>query len=363
MSDRLERRYRRLLALYPAEHRRAYQDEMLGVLLAGARPGQRLPGLRDTLDLLRAAVTVRLRQTRLGPLDAQWGDAAAVAGVLVPMLLLAAHLGNTVHDFLWSRDLGLAVSTVSTSDWLPGVTWLLVTAAALAGWRSVAAVLAWAAVAGHAMLLAAYLAAPTNARYAFCLLVLALTAAAALSVPSEHRRGAAILGWRRSALFAGGTLVAALVVAADAISQYLWRIDRYIPVAEELGYGLVAPALVVAAAVLMLAAIARIAAPIRRRVLVLLAPATALLVVSALLGDGYAATVSGGWLIPPVVEGIRLWLVLVATPVVVLLAGVALVRRRERWLHLVQLGEAMERQLRASAARAADDRPDGDPAG
>ena len=36
----LERQYRRLLAAYPAEHRREHGEEMIGVLLAAARPGQ-----------------------------------------------------------------------------------------------------------------------------------------------------------------------------------------------------------------------------------------------------------------------------------------------------------------------------------
>ena len=40
----LERRYRRLLRCYPPGHRQVHQEEMLGVLLATARPGQRAPG-------------------------------------------------------------------------------------------------------------------------------------------------------------------------------------------------------------------------------------------------------------------------------------------------------------------------------
>ena len=35
----LESRYRRLLAMCPAEHRRKHQDEMLGVLMTGRAPG------------------------------------------------------------------------------------------------------------------------------------------------------------------------------------------------------------------------------------------------------------------------------------------------------------------------------------
>ena len=39
----LERRYRRLLACYPVEHRRVYGEEMIGVLLASTPNGQRQP--------------------------------------------------------------------------------------------------------------------------------------------------------------------------------------------------------------------------------------------------------------------------------------------------------------------------------
>jgi hypothetical protein len=39
----LERHYRRLLRCYPPSHRAAHREEMLGVLLEVARPGQRRP--------------------------------------------------------------------------------------------------------------------------------------------------------------------------------------------------------------------------------------------------------------------------------------------------------------------------------
>lgn len=56
----LERRYRRWLRWYPKTFRREYEAEMLGVLLAGAREGQRQPKLMECLDLLRGAVWLRL---------------------------------------------------------------------------------------------------------------------------------------------------------------------------------------------------------------------------------------------------------------------------------------------------------------
>jgi hypothetical protein len=57
----LERRYRRLLACYPAAFRRDHEQEMLAVLMAGAEQGQRWPRLAEVADLLRSATSTRLR--------------------------------------------------------------------------------------------------------------------------------------------------------------------------------------------------------------------------------------------------------------------------------------------------------------
>jgi hypothetical protein len=57
----LERRYRRLLAAYPAAFRREYGQEILSVLMAGAEQGQRWPRLAEAADLLRSATFTRLR--------------------------------------------------------------------------------------------------------------------------------------------------------------------------------------------------------------------------------------------------------------------------------------------------------------
>jgi len=57
----LERRYRRLLACYPAAFRREHDREMLSVLMAGAEQGQRRPRPAEVADLLRGAISMRLR--------------------------------------------------------------------------------------------------------------------------------------------------------------------------------------------------------------------------------------------------------------------------------------------------------------
>jgi hypothetical protein len=79
----LERGYRRLLGWYPRSFRDEQEEEMLAVLMAGARLGQRRPGLLDTADLVTGAVTVRLlRALRPRPQRRRWADGLAVFSFL-----------------------------------------------------------------------------------------------------------------------------------------------------------------------------------------------------------------------------------------------------------------------------------------
>jgi hypothetical protein len=57
----LERRYRRWLRWYPKTFRREHEAEMLGVLMAGAREGQRRPELVEWLDLVGGALRMHVR--------------------------------------------------------------------------------------------------------------------------------------------------------------------------------------------------------------------------------------------------------------------------------------------------------------
>ena len=61
----LERRYRRLLALYPHGFRDEHREEMLSVLLAGADDDQAWPRLGEAVDLVRRALGLRLRGARI----------------------------------------------------------------------------------------------------------------------------------------------------------------------------------------------------------------------------------------------------------------------------------------------------------
>jgi hypothetical protein len=60
-QTQLEQRYRRLLACYPRAFRAAHEEEMLVVLMAGARTGQRRPGPADSANLIANALLMRVR--------------------------------------------------------------------------------------------------------------------------------------------------------------------------------------------------------------------------------------------------------------------------------------------------------------
>jgi hypothetical protein len=60
-SRTLERRYRRLLALYPSKFRRRREEEMISVLMSGARDDQRWPRPSEIVNLARHAAPSRLR--------------------------------------------------------------------------------------------------------------------------------------------------------------------------------------------------------------------------------------------------------------------------------------------------------------
>jgi hypothetical protein len=59
-QEHLERAYRRRLAWYPRAFRDEHGPEILAVLMAGARDGQRRPGLAGSADLIRGGLWLRL---------------------------------------------------------------------------------------------------------------------------------------------------------------------------------------------------------------------------------------------------------------------------------------------------------------
>jgi hypothetical protein len=106
----LEGSYRRLLRWYPASYRGRHEEEILGVLMAAAQPGQRRPGARDSLDLLWSALKIRIRMTLRGADSQPWAAALALVAVLLPLLMLLLKLtellvGGVRHGFGTPADI------------------------------------------------------------------------------------------------------------------------------------------------------------------------------------------------------------------------------------------------------------------
>ncbi|MET7967170.1 hypothetical protein [Micromonospora sp. NPDC005305] len=350
----LERRYRRLLAVHPWEHRRVYEEEMVAVLLADARPGQTRPGFRDTVDLIGAGLRARLRVGARGFTEPAWVDAAAVTGVLVALVLCAAAGRNLLDHLLVDPSLPPPLRAVAPDlvDWLRLAGWAAVAVTALAGLPRVAAGLAWAGVGGWLVLVGPGVGdQPTYVVDTLPQFALALVAAAALTVPAPARRAVAVLGVRRLAVLVAACLAVVSILAVSRLARppfqeaaaagypvyVLYDLEARSELAIRLYVaGLAAAAL---AAVVVLATLNR---PVRRRIAVLLAPVAALaLVIDTALAGWAASTAHMGHAIALVPAQ---WLMLVLVPPVTFLAGVLLVRRREETLRMVALGRAADRE-------------------
>jgi hypothetical protein len=97
-SQRLERGYRRLVALYPRAFRRESEEEIVGVLMATAREDQQRVGLAESADLIRGAVRMhrgpRLPRALLTAVRLTYVGAVAELAVLIVLLVTGASLAS-----------------------------------------------------------------------------------------------------------------------------------------------------------------------------------------------------------------------------------------------------------------------------
>jgi hypothetical protein len=211
----LERRYRRLLRCYPP----AQREEMLGVLLDAARPGQRTPGLRETVNLAACGLVIRVRRIP-GWLAADAGqDALAVVSLIVPVVVVI------LIALEWAAMNVPAAARVSAAFWTlqPFQPSALVLAAWLAvvllgpttGARAAAVVIAFISV---SLAWLAWLAwtvpllgpgpwrigpgglVQSLGQFGGIPIVLASLAACSLAFSPGPRRGLAVVGWWRACL-------------------------------------------------------------------------------------------------------------------------------------------------------------------
>jgi hypothetical protein len=182
----LEHRYRRLLAWYPRDHRAAYEDEMVGVLLASAEPDQTKPGLGERADLYWGGLKLHTRRAFGRASAPAWRDALAVAVVVGTLAVLVRSLTNT------------AVA-VASGYWTAGhfVNLLLivtVVAGVLGNWRRLAAPAAWLLWLNQIFWIGWDNVASPGPAVIEGWMLLVLSAAVTLTVTREPRRGLRLVG-------------------------------------------------------------------------------------------------------------------------------------------------------------------------
>ena len=281
---RLEGGYRRLLALYPAEHRRAHEAEMLGVLMTGARAGQRHPGVAESADLIWGALRIGLRPGSHGSPDPRWRDALAAVTVILPLLAL---LYFTTHDLLGLARLGpgnaLLAGTVQwdlqTLAWWLALTTLVLLRLRRTAALAAAAMLIWYTVsyAGGALNWG-YL----DPQWMLIFFALGLEIAALVTSPGP-RRGLQILTRKHYAL------AAVVAVTLGAVLGWLWP-----------SHQAASDAIMITVIAVSMGGMAA-ASPLSRRVMVLLSALAyyfivGLVVLPSMVGGPYEYT--SGWVGP-----------------------------------------------------------------
>lgn len=333
MSDALERRYRLLLGAFPAGHRRQYHEEMLGVLLDRAAPGQRRPTLTEATDLLTAAAQVRIRAVWAAVTDDRWCGSGAVIGTIAAVLLAGLGLQSVAYGAGWTLFVDDAFV------WPPlrverDLAWVPVVIAATVGWRTGAAAIAWLVTLAETIrLVDNYHALPTDVVSGIGPLSLAVVASAGLTLAVRHQPVRRLLGpWKTGLLLFAGLLVAGIGVARalqiEVVGQpngrtmYEISSEGLLFVGPNLFVDPPVALLYLTALVLLLFVLRRLAGAVRRRV-----AAVALPVVVLHLVAGYAFTnylYRAYQVVPPVPLGVGQWLLLVLTPIGTLVTTIVL---------------------------------------
>jgi hypothetical protein len=216
----LERRYRRLLAWYPRAHRQEHEDEMLGVVLAGAG-GRDRPGPGDRADLILGGLLMRARYAARSFPDSSLAEALAVVLLLVPVLLLPGAAPGLHEIGWWLRYDGVGANFLLTFPAAPvWAVWAVAAVLGLLGRRRAAAV---AAVLAGVLLASSLILSPQNSQLAPAevapWVLLSLLGAVAGAASPDVRRGLSHLGPVRY-----GAVVVATVLVVGCQLQGFHRI-------------------------------------------------------------------------------------------------------------------------------------------
>jgi threonine/homoserine/homoserine lactone efflux protein len=104
----LERKYRRLIRLFPSEWRDRNEEELIGTLLDAAEPGRDWVSLPEAVDLVRSAIVLRFRALAAKPVLIGIREMARAAGfiglgitsALVVVLMVRFWISDVSVEFL-----------------------------------------------------------------------------------------------------------------------------------------------------------------------------------------------------------------------------------------------------------------------
>jgi len=329
--DELEGRYRRLMTAYPWRHRREYEEEMMGVLLAAAEPGQRRPGVRGSADLLVNALAVRLRGW-VGELgDDAWRRAASAVQLVGALFLLVVGLRRLLPGLT-------AYFGVEVLEFARPAVWAIVVTLALVGLRRVAAGVAVAGAVVEIVHVARwYDYSPSQVLRSGWLVTVALLVAVTSAWLAAGQRVAAPGGlwWFGSAL--------SVALGGGVADLYQWQFSGFefaVTMNGQFLFRFAAPLYLIAAA-LAVWAWWRQGGLVRRRILALTAPVAG---IAAMVAYGFAGFMYSSQRFPsPVLLRPVQWAILVATPVLAFALAVVLLNRWERLSALAKLGRQAEK--------------------
>jgi hypothetical protein len=289
-AEALERRYRRLLAWYPAAYRAANADDMLGVALARSASGRRWPEPGEAVNLIVSGAGERLAGLLRRP---DQRDTAAVLAIAGPLLLAAGAVRTIAGPFRFDPAMTFPAPPprILVTAIACAAGWTLVALAGMLRWRRVAAAGACLGLAGQGVVLVLAVAGNTGP------LMTAYWQVAVALVTAASALGTANTG---------------------AISDPLAGSEGW------LGDGLFAGTLI-----LMLAAIVALRPAVRRRAAVLLLPA---FVTTTLTCWGFRGFLPGGVPFGLLMLSPLEWQALVLVPVIGVVAGLIGLRLYERLL-------------------------------
>ncbi|WP_433265023.1 hypothetical protein ACQPWR_31500 [Micromonospora vinacea] len=329
----LEHGYRWLLACYPRAYRRQYEDELVGVLLDDASPGQRRPVPRDVLALLGGALHAHVRQAGTRFSGDAWREAAQALGLIAALILFVRDARVPVLHLAMFADSypeGLGEKFVLWPVGLVALLWLTVAVSAVLGWGRAAAAIAVCCAAFEVVRVAEDYGQYSTVRNLWPA-VLAAMVPLVLAVRAPRSATASLARWRLGTL-AAATLVS---VGAPSIAQVTGADDSTTPVYGTwiftVGVGRIEAILLTAGYLLFALVILSTPAVLRRRLLALVVPVGVTLVLTR-VGLGTRGTFLERSTNDGVLDALTLaqWVTLVLAPALLFAVAVAILHQRER---------------------------------